>query len=109
VSEADADPPDDAAAEQGHPSEHVLAGDPAPTSEAVVSTNYDMPESTCWAADEDQLCKAFVLQRFASTSELANYEGGLLVRSMDAVFQWLRHGVVPPAATRPRVLKPAPE
>lgn len=96
MSEADADPPDDAAAEP-------------PTSEAVVSTNYDVPEATCWAADEDQLCKAFVFERFAAISELANCECGPLVRSMDAVFQWLRHGVVPPAATRPRVLKPTPE
>jgi hypothetical protein len=94
VSEADVDPPDDAATEP-----------PTSEAEAVVSTNYDVPEATCWAADEDQLCKAFVFERFASNSELANYDGGPLVRSMDAVFQWLRHGTVPPPATKPRVVK----
>jgi hypothetical protein len=73
--------------------------------EAAVSTNYDVPEFVCWAKTEEQLCRAFVFQWFAGSSELANFEGGPLVRSMDAVFQWLREGVVPQAPTRPRALK----
>lgn len=74
---------------------------------ANVSTSYDVPEFVCWAKTQEELCKAFVFQWFASNSELANFDGGPLVRSMDAVYQWMRHGTVPPAATKPRAVKAA--
>lgn len=78
-----------------------------PVDEAVVSTTYDVPEFVCWAKTQEELCKAFVFQWFASNSELASFDGGPLVRSMDAVYQWMRHGTVPPAATKPRAVKAA--
>ena len=63
--------------------------------DTLVATTYEMPEFCCWAETPDEMCRAFIFQWFAGTSELANYEGPQLVKNMDVVFKWLRHGQVP--------------
>ena len=75
-----------------------------PIGEEDLTAHYEVPEFICWARTQDEMCRAQIFQWYASNSDLANYEGAPLVRSMDAVFQWMRHGVVPPAPTKPRAV-----
>jgi len=54
-----------------------------------------------WTTDRDEWRRAFVLELICS----AEIDGGVLVKNLGAVTDWLKTGTVPAALAKPHVVK----